>query len=346
MRAPYVGKKGSAWTFCAWRTVLWQDRWARNSRRSVSPRLGRRRYVPLSALAVAKTPVAAVRRALPSLSKGVASAELGVMRLFKMSRGQYAAFLPCVINAGTAAVPRVGGSGRRIVILALRDGACRCVDQWHAGPMIPICDDQKQRARACQDMASALLGIEGVTVTEVEEEGDGRLSVWARVAGQVAGPAAFPACAVISERVHEWVVTRPRDIRPGGREICLFLVKRRLECAEAGCPQGTFTEWAPQVPPRCAITRRLLEHAGSEVTERGITPAESARHNGISWPSAHGAFAGQADEILGGELAQVPHLGIDEHRRGRPRWRRDTGTGECVQLADRWHTCFYDLSEN
>jgi transposase len=193
-----------------------------------------------------------------------------------------------------------------------------------------------------QDMASALLGIEGVTVTEVEEEGDGRLSVWARVVG----PAACPACAVISERVHEWVVTRPRDVRSGGREIGLFLVKRRLECAEADCPQGTFTEWAPQVPPRCAVTRRLLEHAGSEITERGITPAESARHNGISWPSAHGAFAEQADEILGGELAQVPHLGIDEHRRGRPRWRRDTDTGETVQLADRWHTCFYDLSGN
>ncbi|HEY6789976.1 MAG TPA: ISL3 family transposase [Trebonia sp.] len=193
-----------------------------------------------------------------------------------------------------------------------------------------------------QDMASALLGIEGVTVTEVEEEGDGRLSVWARVAG----PAACPACAVISERVHEWVVTRPRDVRSGSREIGIFLVKRRLECAEAGCPQGTFTEWAPQVPPRCAITRRLLEHAGNEVTERGITPAESARHNGISWPSAHRAFAEQADEILGGEIAQVPHLGIDEHRRGRPRWRRDAGTGEAVQLADRWHTCFYDLSGN
>jgi transposase len=193
-----------------------------------------------------------------------------------------------------------------------------------------------------QDMASALLGIDGVTVTEVEEEGDGRLSVWARVAG----PAACPACAVISERVHEWVVTRPRDVRSGGREIGFFLVKRRLECAEAGCPQGTFTEWAPQVPPRCAITRRLLEHAGNEVTERGITPAESARHNGISWPSAHAAFAEQADEILGGDPAQVPHLGIDEHRRGRPRWRKDTDTGETVQLADRWHTCFCDLSGN
>ena len=191
-----------------------------------------------------------------------------------------------------------------------------------------------------QDMASALLGIAGVTVTETEVEADGRLSVWA----QVTGPAACPACAVMSDRVHERVVTRPRDVRYGDREIDLFLVKRRLECAEEGCPRGTFTEWAPQVPPRCQITRRLLGHAGREVTGRGITPAESARHNGISWPSVHGALAAQAEEILDDEPAQVAHLGIDEHRRGRPRWRKDTDTGETVQLADRWHTCFYDLS--
>jgi transposase len=39
----------------------------------------------------------------------------------------------------------------------------------------------------------------------------------------------------------------------------------------------------------------------------------------------------------------VAHLGIHEHRRGWPSWRKDTDSGEYVQLADRWHTCFYDL---
>jgi transposase len=42
--------------------------------------------------------------------------------------------------------------------------------------------------------------------------------------------------------------------------------------------------------------------------------------------------------------APVAHLGIDEHRRGRPRWRLDADTGEYKLLADRWHTCFFDLS--
>jgi transposase len=79
------------------------------------------------------------------------------------------------------------------------------------------------------------------------------------------------------------------------------------------------------------------------VTERGITPAEAGRDAGISWPSAHGAFTQAADQVLDDSPAPVAHLGIDEHRRGRPRWRTDDLTGESVQLADRWHVCFYDL---
>jgi transposase len=191
-----------------------------------------------------------------------------------------------------------------------------------------------------QDMASALLGIAGMKVTEAEEEADGRLSVWA----VIDGPAACPACGVVSGRVHEQVATRPRDVRYGDREVDLYLCKCRMVCAEEGCAQATFTPWVPQLPPRCQITRRLLGHCGNEIAERGITPAESARHNGISWPSAHAAFTREAGEILAGGPEPVAHLGIDEHRRGRARWRKNEETGEYLLVADRWHTCFYDLS--
>ncbi|MGH3305975.1 MAG: ISL3 family transposase [Streptosporangiaceae bacterium] len=133
-------------------------------------------------------------------------------------------------------------------------------------------------------------------------------------------------------------------MRRAGDPVDLRWVKRRWKCAAEACARGTFTEWLPAVPPRCRITGRLREQAASEVTDRGITPAEAARHAGISWPPAHDAFAAAADRVLGEPAAPVAHLGIDEHRRGRPRWRRDEQTGEYVQLADRWHTCFYDLS--
>ena len=56
------------------------------------------------------------------------------------------------------------------------------------------------------------------------------------------------------------------------------------------------------------------------------------------------AFAAAADPVLEQAPAPVAHLGIDEHRRGRPRWRIDADTGEYLLLADRWHTCFFDLS--
>ena len=59
---------------------------------------------------------------------------------------------------------------------------------------------------------------------------------------------------------------------------------------------------------------------------------------------AHEAFAAAADPVLDQVLAPVAHLGIDEHRRGRPRWKTEAATGEYVLLADRWHTCFIDLS--
>jgi len=68
-------------------------------------------------------------------------------------------------------------------------------------------------------MASALLGIDGVTVTEAESGAGGRLTVWA----QVNGPAACPQCGTAAERVHEYAVTRPRDVRAGGQDAELFL---------------------------------------------------------------------------------------------------------------------------
>jgi transposase len=193
-----------------------------------------------------------------------------------------------------------------------------------------------------QDTASVLFGMDGVEVTEAERGADGRLTVWARITI----PAVCPGCGAVSEKVHQYVTVTPRDVRACGQDTDLCLVKRRMKCAGKDCPAQTFTEPAPQLPPRCTITRRLLEHAGAEVADRGITPAEAARDAGISWPSAHAAFKSKAGEILEEERAPVAHLGIDEHRRGRPRWRKDTDTGETVQLADRWHVCFYDLDGN
>ena len=118
-------------------------------------------------------------------------------------------------------------------------------------------------------------------------------------------------------------------------------MKRRLKCSNEACPRKTFTERCRGVPPRRRVTPRLREQAAAEIADRGITPAETARHAGLSWPVAHDAFAARADAAGRGPRRCAPG-----HRRApeRPaRWRID-GTGQYAQLADRWHTCFCDLS--
>ena len=193
-----------------------------------------------------------------------------------------------------------------------------------------------------EDTASALFGVEGLQVTGVEAGPDGGIEVWAVTAWEAAR--ACPDCGTVSDRVHETVVTRPRDVRRAGDAVDLRWVKVRRKCGNQECLRKTFTESVPALPPRCRITARLRGQAGAEVAERGITPAEAARHAGVSWPVVHDAFAAAADPVLDQDPAPVTHLGIDEHRRGRARFAVDEQTGEYTVLADRWHTCFFDLS--
>ena len=192
-----------------------------------------------------------------------------------------------------------------------------------------------------EDTASALFGVEGLRVTDAQAGPDGALEVWAVTDYPAA--AACPDCGTVSHRVHETVLARPRDVRRAADPVDLRWVKVRRKCGNRQCPRKTFTEWVPQLPPRCRITARLREQAAHEVTGRGITPAEAARHAGVSWPVVHDAFAATADPLLEQPIASVAHLGIDEHRRGRARFAADPQTGEYILLADRWHTCFFDL---
>jgi transposase len=192
------------------------------------------------------------------------------------------------------------------------------------------------------DTASALFGVEGLRVTDVEAGPGGVVEVWAVT--DCEGAPACPDCGTGSSRVHELVVTCPADVRRAGDPVALNWVKRRLKCDNAACPRRTFTERCPAVPSGHRLTPRLRGQCASEVADRGVTPTEAARHAGVSWPVAHDAFAARADALLDGDPAPVAHLGIDEHRRGRARWRRDEETGQYVQLADRWHVNFCDLS--
>jgi transposase len=193
-------------------------------------------------------------------------------------------------------------------------------------------------------MASRLFALDGVEVVEVDQEpGDGR-TVWLVTADPDAR--VCPGCGTASGHVREQVVTRPADIGDGRGQVSVVWVKRRWECRVASCPRKMFTDSLPGIPPRCRVTSRLRDHAGRLVAEGGRTVTQAARECGLSWPVAHAAFAERTDPLLEQPPAPVAHLGIDEHRRGRPRLAPDADSGEYVLLADRWHTCFFDLSGN
>ncbi len=110
--------------------------------------------------------------------------------------------------------------------------------------------------------------------------------------------------------------------------------------AEAGCGRTVWVRPAGPQAAACPGCGTVSAHVKEYVTTRPADLGQGRGEVGV----AHAAFAARADPVLAQPPPLVAHLGIDEHRRGRPRWLHDDGTGEYVLLADRWHTCFFDLS--
>jgi hypothetical protein len=141
----------------------------------------------------------------------------------------------------------------------------------------------------------------------------------------------------------------------------------------------------PAVPAGARITTRLREHAGELVVDgQCATVAAAGRATGVSWPTVMDAVRTVAERVLDDESGSVETLGIDEVRRGRPRWcpaeparppepivpvpepvvpvpepvvpepavpepvvPQRSRTGEPARarvLADRWHVGFTDIS--
>jgi transposase len=76
-------------------------------------------------------------------------------------------------------------------------------------------------------------------VTDVEAGPGGAIEVWAVTDYEAAR--ACPDCGMVSDRVHETVVTRPRDVRRAGDVVGLRWVKYWRKCGNPACPRQTFT---------------------------------------------------------------------------------------------------------
>lgn len=154
--------------------------------------------------------------------------------------------------------------------------------------------------------------------------------------------AGCPGCAVVSSSVKEYVVTTPRDIPYGERGISVVWHKRRWRCGEPSCVRLSFTEAIEEIPARARTTGRLRRAVAAAVGDACRSVAEAASSFGVSWPTAHAAVI-DAAEAAAAEPEPTPVLGIDETRRGRPRWTFSPEHGRWVR-TDAWDTGFVDLA--
>jgi transposase len=187
---------------------------------------------------------------------------------------------------------------------------------------------------------SILFGLSGVNVQRVERAADGSRTVHVMTANSSA--AGCPSCGVVSTSVKEHVTTSSKDLPYGESEISIRWHKTRWRCREVACVRGTFTEQIGEVPAGRRSTGRLRRAIAAAIGDAARSVAEVADAFGVAWPTAHAAFVEHADAQLG-EPVPTPVLGIDETRRGKPRWVRDGLTGGWMRV-DPYHTGFVDLA--
>ena len=190
---------------------------------------------------------------------------------------------------------------------------------------------------------TVLFGLPGVAVQRVERTGDdrGELTRLIHVVTAASSAAGCPVCGVVSTSVRQYRTTRPRDLPYGEEPLRVHWHKRQYRCRELACPRKAFTESIAELPPRARLTGRLCRAAARQVA-CGRAVSAVAAELGMSWPVAHRHYAAHADTVLT-EPEPPAVLGIDETRRGRPKWVQDPDTGRW-ERTERFETNFTSLA--
>jgi transposase len=188
-----------------------------------------------------------------------------------------------------------------------------------------------------------LFGLPGVAVDRVERGQDerGELVRLVHVVTTASSAAGCPACGVVSTSVKQCRTTRPRDVPYGEEPLEVRWRKRQYRCREDSCPRKAFTESIAEIPARARLTGRLCRQLAGQVASGRSVSSVAAQYQ-VSWPVAHRHFCARADALLTEPEPPVV-LGIDETRRGTPKWIQDPVTGKWVR-TERFETNFTDLS--
>jgi transposase len=176
-----------------------------------------------------------------------------------------------------------------------------------------------------RDAASVLFDLPGYRVVAAVDLPDGRREVTIEA---VAAEEGCPDCGVISDRVHQRMRQRLRDVPVAGR-VEVVLVKRRFACGEPACSRRTFVEVSEQVPLRARITTRLRQLVLHQVVAEGRAISRVAAEHGLGWWTVQGLVTAAALLLTDPDTVPVRRLGIDEHRYRSVRYYR--------QADGSWH---------
>jgi transposase len=187
------------------------------------------------------------------------------------------------------------------------------------------------------DSTTILFGLPGVRVQKVVRADDGARVVHVVTDDETA--AACPACGVLSASVRQRRTTRPRDVPYGADPLLVRWHKVQYACQESACARKAFTEQIPELPAGARVTGRLRQHVADLIGD-GL-PVSVAGEGLLGWPAAHAAFVAAVVAQLP-DPAPVAVLGIDETRRGKPRWTR-AQDGEGWVKLETFETNFVDL---
>lgn len=192
------------------------------------------------------------------------------------------------------------------------------------------------------EAATRLLGLEGVSVIKVKDDGSGGSTVY--VITNEESARACPACGVFATRLKDYRTTRPRHLSCGGRPVSIRWRKARWHCTEPACPRGSFTEAIRAVPARMRTTTALRQAAGAAVCDSGRTVVQAGRDLHLSWPIVQRCFEDYAATVLPETPPATSAIGIDETRRGKPVWKQNPATQKWELVADAWHIGFVDAA--
>lgn len=123
------------------------------------------------------------------------------------------------------------------------------------------------------DAITVKLRLPGLLVLDERETSD-RIEVAARYQAE---EATCPRCGKPTQRVHQWLRQRKRDAQLWGKQVWLFLWKRRFRCRPC---HYVFTEDDPACGRRRRTTRRLRSEVALQAQEATVKAV--SRWHGVS----------------------------------------------------------------